>query len=475
MHCNVAYENLNCHLVMLHFQDCKTHIVKNYVILQSWLEVQRGATPSAPRRAPVVVIWSVAECRNYYGVTCDIGTGKTSKRKGRTMAQKTITHTQGKGSLSHNNRTFHAKNVDSSRTKDNVTFVRIPISQAYEQCFCSAVERYNAKQKRSDRKIKNGYYEYAFGRKPCDTVVVAADKRKSFYEDIIQIGTKDDTGVGSIDVETVKQCLTEYMKGFSKRSPNFFVFNSVIHMDEATPHLHIDYIPIAHCKRGLDTQNGLAMALKEMGFGDGKDAISRWRENERKILSEICKQHGIEIAAPQKSRGTFEVEEYKRYKDNITALEKEKQAAEKQLSELNGKILTAEELKAIEGKKTLGGALKNVTWEQWQSVKLTADQAKSDKARLKKEITRLQQEIQQLQAENKQLSNNNLALRNEINSPLSNTNLKRTEVITDLKNQIRLLRKALNLSTEAIGDYGKLRNELIERGYIQPNSQKRNR
>lgn len=384
------------------------------------------------------------------------------------MAGKTITHTQGKGSLSHNNRTFHAKNVDSSRSKDNITFVRIPINQAYEQCFGSAVERYNAKQKRSDRKIKSGYYEYAFGRKPCDTVVVAADKRKSFYEDIIQIGTKDDTGIGSADAETAKQCLTEYMNGFSERSPNFFVFNAVIHMDEATPHLHIDYIPVAHCKRGLDTQNGLAMALKEMGFGEGKDAISRWRESERKILSKICSQHGIEISAPQKARGSFAVDEYKQYRDKINALEKEKQAAEMQLSGLNGKILSAEELKAIEGKKSLGGALKNVTWEQWQSVKATAEQAKSDKAELKKEITKLQ-------AENKQLSNNNLALRNEINSPLSNTNLKRTKEITDLKNQIRLLRKTLNLSTEAIGDYGKLRNELIERGYLQPNSQKRKR
>lgn len=198
------------------------------------------------------------------------------------MAGKSITHSQGKGSLSHNNRKFNAKNVDSSRTKNNVTFVQIPIKQAYEECFGAAVERYNTKQKRSNRKIKDGYFQYAFDRKPCDTVVVAADKRKSFYEDIVQIGTRDDTGVGSADAETAKQCLTEYMAGFAERSPNFFVFNAVLHMDEATPHLHIDYIPIAHCKRGLDTQNGMAMALKEMGYGEGIDAISRWRESEPK-------------------------------------------------------------------------------------------------------------------------------------------------------------------------------------------------
>lgn len=152
------------------------------------------------------------------------------------MAAKTISHCQGKGSLSHNNRKFQAKNVDSSRTADNVTFVEIPIKQAYDDCFGAAVERYNAKQKRSDRKIKDGYFQYAFGKKPCDTVAVASDKRKSFYEDVVQIGTKDDTGVGTADAQNVKECLTEYMSGFAERSPNFFVFNAVLHMDEATPH-----------------------------------------------------------------------------------------------------------------------------------------------------------------------------------------------------------------------------------------------
>jgi len=106
------------------------------------------------------------------------------------MVGKTLTHSQGKGKLGHNNRKFHAKNVDGSRSKDNVTFVKIPIKQAYDDCFGAAVERYNAKQKRSDRKIKDGYFQYAFGRNPCDTVVVAADKRKSFYEDIVQIGDR---------------------------------------------------------------------------------------------------------------------------------------------------------------------------------------------------------------------------------------------------------------------------------------------
>ena len=146
----------------------------------------------------------------------------------------------------------------------------------------------------------------------------------------MQIGTMDDSGVGAIDGELVAKCLDEYMrgskglgsevgvrglgvetevegseiKGFSERNPNFYVFNAVLHMDEATPHLHIDYIPIGHYKRGMDTQNGIAQALKEMGYGGGKDAISRWRIAERKILEDICRKNGVDIAEPKKARGT---------------------------------------------------------------------------------------------------------------------------------------------------------------------------
>lgn len=240
---------------------------------------------------------------------------------------KTISFCQGKGSLSHNNRTFTPKNVDSSKTKENISFVKIPIAEAYENCFSEAVERYNAKQKRADRRIKNGYFDYAFSHEPCNNVITAPDKRKSFYENIVQIGCKDDTGTGTVDGKLAAECLTEYMESFQKRNPNFYVFNAVLHNDEATPHLHIDYIPIGHYKRGVDTQNGLAQALKEMGYGEGENAINRWRIAELNIFTEICIQHGIEISAPQKSRGySFKVDEYKQHKDTINALEEHKGA-----------------------------------------------------------------------------------------------------------------------------------------------------
>lgn len=241
------------------------------------------------------------------------------------MNEKRISHCQGKGSLTHNNRKFNAKNVDDTRTKDNIVFVQQPIEEAYEHLFGAAVERYNAKQKRPDRKITTTYYEHTFKRKISQTVVTAADKRKSFYEDVVQIGDMKNTGVGTPDAEIATTCLNEYMQGFQQRNPNFYVFNAVLHLDEATPHLHIDYIPFGHYKMGVDTQNGIAQALKEMGYGSGKDTISRWREAECKVLTEICNRNGIQMAAPEKSRGSLTVEQYKEYAKITEQVEEKKE------------------------------------------------------------------------------------------------------------------------------------------------------
>ncbi|MDD6825116.1 MAG: plasmid recombination protein [Oscillospiraceae bacterium] len=164
------------------------------------------------------------------------------------MITKTISMCQGKGSLSHNNREFTAKNIDPSRTADNIVFVQQDLGDAYHQLFDEAVERYNAYQKRKDRMIDD-YFLHLFNREPSKSVITGANKQKSFYEDLVQIGTKDDTGVGTPDAEVAVACLKEYMEGFQKRNPNLYVFNAVMHLDEATPHLHINYIPVGHYDR----------------------------------------------------------------------------------------------------------------------------------------------------------------------------------------------------------------------------------
>jgi len=253
-------------------------------------------------------------------------------KKGKTMKEKSISFGQGHGSLTHNNREFMAANVDPLRTPNNITFVCQSIGEAYEQLFSESTARYNARQKRNDRMIHGSYYEHLFGVKPCNTVRTAADKRKSFYEDVVQIGKMEDSGYGTEDFQLVANCLKEYMEGFQARNPNFYVFNAVLHMDEATPHLHIDYIPVGHYKRRQDTQNGIAQALKEMGYGEGKMAIAKWRAAEVEVLNKICLEHGIKPLAPEKARGTLEVAEYKEQRHKADELADKNARADAELS-----------------------------------------------------------------------------------------------------------------------------------------------
>ena len=273
------------------------------------------------------------------------------------MKEKRISFGQGKGSIAHNNREFVADNVDVFRTPDNITFVCQPIGEAYDQLFAESTERYNAKQKRNDRKVHGSYYEHLFGVKPCNNVRTAADKRKSFYEDVVRIGKHEDSGYGTEDFQLVADCLKEYMEGFQNRNPNFYVFNAVLHMDEATPHLHIDYIPVGHYKRGQDTQNGIAQALKEMGYGEGKMAIAKWRAAEVEVLNKICLEHGIKPLAPEKARGTLEIPEYKEKRRQADELAVQNAQIETELAEKRSESEKLDE--NIEKKKTQINALLN--------------------------------------------------------------------------------------------------------------------
>lgn len=291
------------------------------------------------------------------------------------MKEKRISFGQGKGSLTHNNREFVADNIDVFRTPDNITFVCQPIGEAYDQLFKESTERYNAKQKRNDRKVHGSYYEHLFGVKPCNTVRTVADKRKSFYEDVVQIGKKEDSGYGTEDFQLVADCLKEYMEGFQNRNPNFYVFNAVLHMDEATPHLHIDYIPVGHYKRGQDTQNGIAQALKEMGYGEGKQAIVRWRAAEVEVLNKICLEHDIKPLVPEKARGTLEISEYKEKRRQADKLAEQNTQVEAELGEkrqmlkaVKEKTVKLAEIDSIETGKTVFGGKVTVSQENWQNI-----------------------------------------------------------------------------------------------------------
>ena len=333
------------------------------------------------------------------------------------MKEKRISFCQGKGSLTHNNRLFIADNVDRNRLKDNITFIRKDIGCVYEHLFAESTRRYNTRQKRNDRRIHCSYYESLFHRKPSNSVVTAADKRKSFYEDVVQIGRKEDSGVDTEDAQLVADCLKEYMAGYQKRNPNFVVFNAVLHMDEATPHLHIDYVPVGHYKRGQDTQNGIAQALKEMGFGEGKGAIARWRASEIEVLNQICLAHGIKPLEPEKSRGSMLVKEYKSARQEADQLEVENTQLKSQNKAISFELAKTNAMREKANRKKIQ-LLDIRKIEVKPSIfgnKVTVDKDDYDKlyALAEKEVVSVKQ-TRKLSAENKKLSEENVALKSTV-------------------------------------------------------------
>lgn len=201
--------------------------------------------------------------------------------------KRTISVMLGKGSVSHNSRKFKAANIDVERTSQNITYCNEPIKQVYHSLFDEALQRYNEKQKRADRRIDNYYEKIRTGK-----------QEKLFYEVILQIGNKDDMAAGSEDGQLAAKVLDEYMKDFQARNPNMRVFSAHLHMDEATPHLHIDFVPFATgSKRGLDTRVSLKQALAEQGFvggSRGDTEWSQWVRSEKEQLSQVMERHDIQ-------------------------------------------------------------------------------------------------------------------------------------------------------------------------------------
>lgn len=222
-----------------------------------------------------------------------------------TDIKRTISAMSGKGVIEHNRRTYIAENVDPERTHLNIEYCYMPIEQAYHELFDEALAAYNAKQKRKDRCIENYY------KKICD-----GDQEKPFYEVIFQIGNKDDMSAASENGKLARAILDKFMRSFQERNPHLHVFSAHLHMDEATPHLHIDFIPYTTgSKRGLSTRVSLKQALADQGItGEGRSMTERavWVQREKEALTEIMLEHGIEWEQKGEHREHLSVLEYKR-------------------------------------------------------------------------------------------------------------------------------------------------------------------
>ena len=245
----------------------------------------------------------------------------------------------GKGVLAHNNRKFIAENVDRERTKNNVEYKNIPLEEAYHILFDGALQRYNDRQKRADRKIDN-YLEH----------IQKSKQEKPFYEIIVQVGNRKDMGIGSRTEQLAKAVLEEYMYHFDARNPYLFVFNATLHMDEATPHLHIDFIPFTtESKRGLDTRVSMKQALERQGCrssGRSDTETMAWLQSEKEALAYIMKNHGIEWENQGNNREHLSVLEYKREQRSkeVAELEDEVDALKTKAENLTKAIDTVTEI-----------------------------------------------------------------------------------------------------------------------------------
>ena len=233
--------------------------------------------------------------------------------------KRTISAMRGKGSLTHNRRDFIAENVDSSRTPLNVEYCNEDIRAVYHELFDNALARYNEKQTRKDRVIDDYYEKIRTGK-----------QEKLFEELIIQIGNKDDMNASSENGQLARQILDEYMQSFQQRNPTLRVFSAHLHMDEATPHLHIDFIPFTTgSKRGLETRVSLKKALEALGFAGGTKShteLNQWIESEKQALASIMARHDIEW----EQKGTHE--------EHLSVLDYKKQERSKEVAALETQI-----------------------------------------------------------------------------------------------------------------------------------------
>ena len=342
----------------------------------------------------------------------------------------TISGMTGRGSIRHNNRSFSAANIDRSRTEQNVTYCNDDLKQVYHEIFDEALAAYNAKKKKTRDKITD-YYEH----------IRQGKQEKLFHEAIFQIGNLEDCGCGSPGGERAAAALKEFAESFQERNPHLRVFNMVLHMDEATPHLHVDFIPVAtEQSRGLSPRVSMKQALKQQGFvslGRKQTEWNAWMEREKAALTEIAQAHEFEIISLGGGRPHMDLPEYRAAAQRLEAVQEQVTAAEHDMAELEKqrkalqgtvrRLQAAEkvrvDLEAIQPERTLTGAVRGVTVEQVEDLKAAAIRgtvAEHDVRELKEENRQLRSRLpsvkeQLKEAEEQQrLLNENYDLRVEV-------------------------------------------------------------
>ena len=260
------------------------------------------------------------------------------------------------------------------------------IKDVYHELFDEALARYNEKQTRNDRRIDDYYEKIRSGK-----------QEKPFHEIILQIGDRETMGAETEEGRLAAKILDEYMQGFQRRNPTLRVFSAHLHMDEATPHLHIDFVPYTTgSKRGLDTRVSLKQALMALGFKGGtrqETELNQWVLAEKQQLASIMLEHGIEWeqkGTHEKHLSLLDFEKQERAKE-VAALEEQKAELEEHnatIQEVNKKYF--DQLENIERKIS-------VAYENRNEADKQADQAKKKAAQYEKELTEIAPMVKEME------------------------------------------------------------------------------
>ena len=273
------------------------------------------------------------------------------------------------------------------------------VKDVYHELFDEALAWYNEKQTRSDRRIDDYYEKIRSGK-----------QERPFHEIILQIGDKDNMGAKTENGQLAAKVLDKYMRDFQRRNPTLRVFSAYLHMDEATPHLHIDFVPYTTgSRRGIDTRVSLKQALSALGFKGGtrrETELNQWVAYEKEQLAAVMLEHGIEW----EKKGTHE--------NHLSVLDFEKKERAKEVAELEQSISDGKERlsdiqiqhrKAVQETEQIrqkGEAIRQEVSELSETSDLLKEQATtlaedkkkllSDNVKLEKQQKKLQQDIEKM-------------------------------------------------------------------------------
>lgn len=256
-----------------------------------------------------------------------------------------------KTNIRHNNRELTEKefksdahkHIQREKSKYNIQIFKRDIKDVYHDLFDDELNAYNAKQKRKDRKIDD-YYKHVQKSKNLDL-------QREF---IVAVGNKADWEKLSFEEkQEVGEALERYVRDFNERHSNMTIYNAVVHLDEAgAPHAHFNVVPTATgYKNGLAVQPSFRKALEQEGFGpSGPEQFKAFRDAEIHRLHQFVHEIGID----RKAGKTNDIKDMREYKDameyienqkssQIVKMQREEQAHEEKLEELNERLRRQEE------------------------------------------------------------------------------------------------------------------------------------